>query len=114
VLHAMRDKMPVEVALSFAQGLPFALKAVFTDGYDISNKPVLLRRSLDFLDYVYCLDGLNTSHDLPTETRCEDAVVAVYIVLSRYMDPGQLNMVRQHLGKQMVKILDLRSRAFLD
>jgi hypothetical protein len=41
VLHAVRDRLPADDAIQFAQGLPIALKGVFIDQYDPSRTPVV-------------------------------------------------------------------------
>lgn len=101
VLHAVRDKMPPDDAIEFAQGLPMALKAVYIEQYDISSAPVPIRHPHDFLDYIFYKDEFTASNDFPEPDSVERSLYAVFKVLRKYMDAGQIDQLRSVLGKQI-------------
>jgi uncharacterized protein (DUF2267 family) len=106
VLHAIRDKLPPDDAIEFAQGLPLALKGVFIDQYDLSDAPVNLRNSRDFLNYIFYKDEPNANSDFPRDDSVEKAFRAVFSILERYMDKGQTGQVKKLLGKSILEILE--------
>ena len=62
VLHALRDRLPPDEAIQFAQGLPMVLKGIYIDQYDISETPVVIRSPKKFLDLDRKSTRLNSSH----------------------------------------------------
>lgn len=106
VLHAVRDKIPAEDAIQFAQGLPLALKGVFIDQYDLSRVPLKLRHAGDFLDYIYYKGGQAAEIDFPNEDAIIDALKAVFNVLNYYMEFGQVAQIKRLLGKEVENMID--------
>lgn len=106
VLHALRDRLPADDSIQFAQGLPMALKAVWLDQYDISKTPVLLRHKEEFFDYIYDMDGLAAFTDFPDPDAIEEALQAVFFVLENHMSPGQIKQIKNILNKEIVEIID--------
>ena len=51
VLHAFRDRLPVEEAVNFSAQLPILMKGVFFDTWDPTLKPIKFNRD-EFLDFV--------------------------------------------------------------
>ena len=72
VLHALRDRLPANDSIEFAQGLPMMLKAIWLDQYDISKTPVIIRHKEDFLDYIYEKDGQAAYVDFPDPESIEE------------------------------------------
>src|SRR5436190_1499580 len=56
VLHALRDRLPADDAVEFAQGLPMAIKGLYFDQYDLSRSPLKIRRREDFISYIMLKD----------------------------------------------------------
>jgi len=52
VLHAVRDRLPLEEMAKFSAQLPMVMKGVFYDQYDPTGKPLKLRTREEFLEYV--------------------------------------------------------------
>jgi uncharacterized protein (DUF2267 family) len=101
VLHAVRDRLPADDAVEFAQGLPIALKGVYFDQYDLSLAPVSIRHPEDFIDYVRQKDGRAAMHDFPTREHVEDGISAVFRVLERNMDYGQVEQIKRLVNDEM-------------
>lgn len=108
VLHAVRDRLPPDDAIQFAQGLPMALKAVFLDQYDISSTPVVIRHAHDFLDYIFYKNEFSANVDFPDGDSVEDALRGVINVLYHYMDPAQIDHIKHMLGHEIVDLIEGR------
>jgi uncharacterized protein (DUF2267 family) len=108
VLHAVRDRLPPDDAIQFAQGLPMALKAVFIDQYDLSDAPVVIRHAHDFLDYIFYKNEFSANVDFPEEDSVEDALRGVFRVLECYMEPAQIGHIKHMMGKELVELIEGR------
>jgi uncharacterized protein (DUF2267 family) len=106
VLHAVRDRLPPDDAIQFAQGLPMALKAVFIEQYDLSDTPVVIRRPHDFLDYIYYKDEFCAHIDFPNDNSVADALQGVFRVLEDYMEPGQIRQIKKIMGNAISDLID--------
>lgn len=51
VLHAIRDRLPADVAVNFSAQLPLLVKGIYFDGWQPENKPVKMHRE-EFLLYI--------------------------------------------------------------
>lgn len=108
VLHAVRDRIPADDAVQFAQGLPMALKGVFFDQYDISNTPVLIRNVAGFLEYIRCKDTNMAFFDFPYPEDVAIGLRAVFRVLERNMDHGQVQQIKNILPFDIHDLIDGR------
>lgn len=106
VLHAVRDRLPPDDAIQFAQGLPMALKGVFIDQYDISITPVLIRNRKKFIDFVRTKAGVSSRVDFPDPESVEEAMRAVFYVLERTMSYGQVHQVKNALNTELVDMIN--------
>jgi uncharacterized protein (DUF2267 family) len=105
VLHAVRDRLPANDAVQFAQGLPMALKGVYFDEYDLSDSPVIIRNAEDFIDFV-AEKNMRADVDFPDDNSVRDALQGVFCVLEEYMDQGQVDQVKLLLGKPIRELLE--------
>lgn len=106
VLHAVRDRLPADDAIQFAQGLPMALKAVFIDQYNISRVPIVIRSADEFLNFIYDKDGLSAPADFPDAASTEEALCGVFRVLEDYVDIGQIEQVKELMGHSIREMID--------
>jgi len=106
VLHALRDRLPADDAVEFAQGLPMALKGIYIDQYDISRTPVIIRTKHDFIDYIRSKDRLAAINDFRSPADVVQALQAVFHVLENHMDPGQVDQVKNLLHSEIVELID--------
>lgn len=76
VLHALRDRLPVNQAASFGAQLPLLIRGMYYDGWRPSDVPLRVRHREDFLDLVREeLDRTNAITESPD--RIVEAVLAV-------------------------------------
>jgi uncharacterized protein (DUF2267 family) len=106
VLHAVRDRLPADDAIQFAQGLPLALKGVFIDQYDLSDVPVVIRSPQKFLQFIYSKAGITAHLDFPDRQSIVDALQAVFFVLENHMDYGQILQVKHIMNQEIVELID--------
>ncbi|NIC04932.1 DUF2267 domain-containing protein [Billgrantia bachuensis] len=90
-LRTLRDKLPADLAAHFAAQLPLLLRGAFYEQYDPSRQPLPLRSQEDFLHQVQSTPGM-------TEQVNAEAVTAVLRVVSRQVDPGLTDKLRQALS----------------
>jgi uncharacterized protein (DUF2267 family) len=101
VLHAVRDRLPANDAVEFSQGLPMAIKGIFFDQYDLSKAPVPIRHAKEFLQYVRYKDGNSADKDFLDMEFIEDSIAAVFRVLERTMDYGQVEQIKRMMNDDM-------------
>jgi uncharacterized protein (DUF2267 family) len=101
VLHAVRDRIRPDDAIEFAQGLPTLLRGIFFEQYDPSRTPVPIRHPKDFIDYVSFKDGHSAEKDFPSPDFVEDGIAAVFRVLERNMDYGQVEQVKHMMNDEI-------------
>ena len=106
VLHAIRDRIPADDAIEFAQGLPMALKVVFIDGYDISSTPVRIRNREKVIDFIYGKEGTTSQIDFPNRKSVADALHGVFTVLELNMDFGQVQQIKNLMNNDLVDLIE--------
>ncbi len=83
VLHALRDRVPADLAAHLGAELPLLIRGLFYEGYRPTAQPEPTRTLDAFLDQVR--PGLNPASGVGPR----EAVVAVSRVLARHIDAGQ-------------------------
>jgi uncharacterized protein (DUF2267 family) len=85
VLHALRDRMPVDVAAKFAAQLPTLIRGVYYEDWDPSRTPLPIHDVDTFLERV--------AHEgrMAGETEASLAVAAVAGLLRRHLSPGEID-----------------------
>jgi len=84
VLHALRDRMTVDVAAKVAAQLPTLVRGIYYEDWDPSRTPAPIRSVEGFLERVRAEGGM------AGETEASMAVEAVMRVLRRHLTPGAL------------------------
>lgn len=113
VLHAVRDRVPADDAVQFAQGLPMALKGVFFDQYDISKTPVIIRSAQGFIEYIREKNRFAAIVDFPYPQNVVRGIQAVFRVLRQHMDHGQVQQIINIMPGEVQNIIngsDMRAR----
>jgi uncharacterized protein (DUF2267 family) len=87
VLHALRDRLTVDVAAKLASQLPTLIRGIYYEDWDPSGTPVAIHDVQAFLDYV-AAEG----HMLG-ETEASVAVSAVSRVLRAHVSAGEIGNV---------------------
>lgn len=91
VLHALRDRLPPEIATHLGAQLPMLVRGVYYEGWNIARKPTKDRSVQEFADHV--LEGLPRQFPMDplTVTR------GVFEILWERLDPGEFAKLMDHL-----------------
>jgi uncharacterized protein (DUF2267 family) len=95
VLRATRDRLPMDLAAHFGSQLPLLVRGTYYDRLRTSELPSKLRSLDEFLDGIEAEFAMN----LPVNSR--DATRAVFQILSRHVNRGQIEKVRQALPEDV-------------
>jgi len=85
VLHALRDRLTVDIAAKLAAQLPTLIRGIYYEDWDPSRTPVAIHDVRTFLDRV-----ASEGH-MAGETEASIAVTAVTRVLRRHLSVGEID-----------------------
>jgi uncharacterized protein (DUF2267 family) len=105
VLAALRDRLPVDVAVNLSAQLPLLVRGIFFEGYRPGSVPVKLRSGEEFLEQVR--SHLQVAP--PVDPR--RAVDAVLDVLTAQLDPGIFAKIAEMLPPELRDDLQLEARS---
>lgn len=92
VLHAIRDRLPLELGAHLAAQLPLMVRGLYYDQWQPGSRAEAPRSMESFLQQI--AEGLvNTRPVAP-----QDAAAAVFGVLSRHLADGQIRKVQDALA----------------
>lgn len=91
VLHALRDRLPPEVAVHFGAQLPMLVRGIYYEGWRIAGKPVKDRHIDEFAGHVL--------KELPPPFPVDALTVSrgVFEALWQKLDPGEFAKLMSHL-----------------
>jgi uncharacterized protein (DUF2267 family) len=91
VLHALRDRMPPEVAIKLGAQLPILLRGIYYENWHAAGTPTKERHAGEFADHV--------GSELPQQFPVDPLTVTrgVFEILWEKLDPGEFAKVMQHL-----------------
>jgi uncharacterized protein (DUF2267 family) len=91
VLHALRDRLPPEVAVHFGAQLPMLVRGIYYEGWHMAGKPVKDRSAEDFAGHVL--------QALPPRFPMDPLTVArgVFEILWEKLDPDEFTKLMDHL-----------------
>jgi uncharacterized protein (DUF2267 family) len=95
VLHALRDRLPVDQAAALAAQLPMLVRGFYYEGWHPHGKPVKERHQEQFLAHV-----AEAFRDNP-EVDPERVTKAVLRVLSEHVSTGEIAAVKSSLPKEL-------------
>ena len=95
VLHALRDRLQIGLAVHLGAQLPLLVRGLYYDQWHPSDKPLKIRSATEFLDHV--AQGLSDIRPV----NVHDATQAVFATLNHYVDPDQVGNVREALPEQI-------------
>jgi uncharacterized protein (DUF2267 family) len=107
VLHAVRDRIPPDDAVQFAQGLPTMLKAIYFEEYDISRTPVVIRNADEFIDFIRYKNRFSAINDFRSPQDVVDCLRAVFRVLERTLDYGQVRQIKHLLHSGISDLIEV-------
>ncbi len=95
VLHALRDRLSVDQAASFAAQLPMLIRGFYYDGWHPHGKPVRERKKEEFLAHVAAAFPKDADVD------AEAVVRAVFGVVSKHVTPGEIELIKKSLPAEL-------------
>ena len=98
VLHALRDRLPVGLAAHLGAQMPLLIRGQYYDQWRPRETPQKWRSLDEFLEII-AVDLRNVRPVNPT-----DAARAVFQVLNHFVDPGQVDNVREALPEEVRRI----------
>lgn len=102
VLHAMRDRLPVEECAEFAAQLPTMIMGMYYTGWTPLNKPEKIRNAEEFLNRV--------ASQLPKGTDPLRVTNGVIRVLERHVTEGEMKDVRRNFPERLREIWETAPR----
>jgi uncharacterized protein (DUF2267 family) len=95
VLHALRDRLPVDQAAALAAQLPMLIRGFYYEGWHPHGKPVKQRHKEDFLAHI--AEAFRDDPDVDPE----EVVQAVFGVLSKHVSSGEIEGVKRSLPTEI-------------
>jgi uncharacterized protein (DUF2267 family) len=91
VLHALRDRLPPEVAVHLGAQLPLLVRGIYYEGWHMAGKPMKDRTAQEFAAHV--------REELPPQFPMDPLTVArgVFEILWEKLDPGEFAKLTEHL-----------------
>ena len=91
VLHALRDRLPPEVAVHLGAQLPMLMRGFYYEGWHVAGTPTRDRHVEEFADHVL--------EALPARFPIDPLTVArgVFEILWEKLDPGEFAKLMDHL-----------------
>jgi uncharacterized protein (DUF2267 family) len=99
VLHAVRDRLPVDEAAQLAAQLPELIRGIYYEGWDASRTPAGYHGSKPFLERI-AADAL-----LAEESGASYAAVAVMDVVCHHVSAGEFEQVLHMLPPPVRAVL---------
>lgn len=101
VLHTLRNRLPPATSLQLIAQLPMLIKAIYVDGWKISDEAKRLRHLGDFIEAVREEGGVGLSNDFVTDYEVTRAIRAVFSVLKKHVSPGEIEDIMATLPKEL-------------
>ncbi|MBL7924547.1 MAG: DUF2267 domain-containing protein [Bacteroidia bacterium] len=101
VLRALRNRLTIEESFQFLSQLPMAIKAVYVDGWRVRMNPSKIRHIEDFRTEVMKEDDFAAIKDFYYEGAVDDAIKAVFKVLSYHVSAGEISHVLSALPAEL-------------
>src|SRR5579875_2072450 len=95
VLHALRDRLPVDEAAQLGAQLPMLVRGIYYEGWDPSHKPLKERHKEEFLAHIR--QELRGEPEPDTERIAR----AVFAVLARRVTEGEIEDVKHLLPAEI-------------
>jgi uncharacterized protein (DUF2267 family) len=106
VLHAIRDRLPVNDAVHFSAALPIIWKGIYFDQYDPTIVPITIRSREDWINYIRSKNAFAANNDFQQDNEIIDAFKGVFAALQKRMPEGQLQQVKDALSQEIQALLE--------
>ncbi|MGW5559751.1 DUF2267 domain-containing protein [Micromonospora sp. NPDC003944] len=98
VLHLLRDRLPVDESVEFAQQLPVLVRGIYFDGWVPSDVPIKLNRD----DFLY---EVRQGFPYDAEGGAERVTQVVLDTLRRHVTQGEWQDVKQTMPKDLATMM---------
>ncbi|MER7894039.1 DUF2267 domain-containing protein [Micromonospora sp. NPDC048909] len=98
VLHLLRDRLPVQESVEFAQQLPVLVRGIYFDGWSPSDVPIKLNRD----DFLY---EVRQGFPYDVEGGMEQVVQVVLDTLRRHITQGEWQDVKDTMPKDLARMM---------
>ena len=98
VLHLLRDRMPVQESVEFAQQLPVLVRGIYFDGWQPENVPIKLNRD----DFLY---EVRQGFPYDVEGGAQRVVQIVLDTLRRHVTQGEWQDVKSTMPKDLRQLI---------
>ena len=105
VLHAIRDRSPIEEVINFTANLPVVFKGMLFDGYTLSGKPVKIRTIGDFYDYIQDQYGARQGNII----NADDACRGVINIISEKVGEGEMHKLTANMPEELRPLFQFRT-----
>lgn len=105
VLHAFRNRLTPSESLQLVAQLPMLIKAIYVDGWRMSNDIKYLRHWGDFIEAVREEGGPATRNDFVTDREVEHAIHAVFKVIKARVSEGEISDIVATLPEELRPLL---------
>jgi uncharacterized protein (DUF2267 family) len=106
-LIVLRDQSTPEEAMQFISQLPMLIKALYVDGWKLSDKKSKVRHLDDFITEVHKQSQAAGHDDFTSQEGCFLAIQAVFRVIREYVSAGEIEDLRLTLPVELRPLLDL-------
>lgn len=93
VLHTLRNRLPPATSLQLIAQFPMLLKAVYVDGWKLSEEAKTVRNLGDFIEAVREEGGSGLIHDFVTDNEVLKDIRAVFHVIKQHVSEGEIEDV---------------------
>ncbi len=98
VLHTLRDRLTVEEAVNFSDGLPLLLKGIFFDGWQVAKVP----RKMDQEEF---LQEIQQQFPFSIQGNIQKVISVVLQSLKKYINEGEIEDILDVLPKDIANML---------
>ncbi|MET7707419.1 DUF2267 domain-containing protein [Micromonospora sp. NPDC005413] len=98
VLHLLRDRLPVDESVEFAQQLPVLVRGIYFDGWNPSDVPIKLNRD----DFLY---EVRQGFPYDVQGGPERVTQVVLDTLRRHVTQGEWQDVKDTMPKDLARMM---------
>lgn len=105
VLHALRNRLTPAASLQLISQFPMLIKAIYVDGWKISDEAKRLRHLGDFIEAVREEGGPGLVNDFISDNDVEKAIHAVFKVVKNHVSEGEIEDILLTLPLELRPLL---------
>ncbi len=104
VLKALRNRLSHEESMHLLAQLPMCIKAIYVDGWKLSETPEKIKNVSEFVEEVMKYDRPRAQQDFADKDDAIRAIKAVFRVIKRHISDGEAQDVEAELPKQLKEL----------